>query len=100
MLEKRLDKYAEVLVKCGLNVQKGQNVVIRSSAENAYFVRKVVEKAYEAGAGKVIVEWNDPYIQRLHFEHQSEEQLCEIKDYFVEEQKDNFESGSCFLSLT
>lgn len=100
MLEKRLDKYAEVLVKCGLNVQKGQNVVIRSSAENAFFVRKVVEKAYEAGAGKVIVEWNDPYIQRLHFEHQSEEQLCEIKDYAIEEQKDHFESGSCFLSLT
>lgn len=100
MLEKRLNKYAEVLVKSGLNVQKGQPVVIRSSAENAFFVRKVVEKAYEAGAGKVIVEWNDPYIQRLHFEHQSEEQLCEIKDYAIEEQKDHFESGSCFLSLT
>ena len=100
MLNKKLEKYAHLIAFSGVNVQKDQNVVIRASVDNASFVRMLVEECYKAGAKWVKVDWSDPYINRTHFEYQSEETLSTVKDYMVAEQKDIYESGSCFISLT
>ena len=98
-LENRIEKYARLIACSGVHVQENQQVVIRASVENASFIRKLVEACYQAKARKVIVEWSDPYISRAHYEYQSIEELCCVKDYYKEEQKDHFESGSCFISI-
>lgn len=54
-MKKLLNKYADVVVKVGVNIQKGQTLVIDSPIECADFVRAVVESAYNAGAGEVTV---------------------------------------------
>ena len=100
MLKKKLEKYAHLIAFSGANIQENQNVVIRASVESVEFVRMLVKACYEAKARKVIVDWSDPYITRTHFENQSEETLCDVKDYYIAEQKDIYESGSCFISLT
>ena len=53
-----LRKYAQAIVRCGLNVQKGQEVMIFAGLDQPEFVQMVVEEAYKAKAKKVIVEWN------------------------------------------
>lgn len=41
---KSLDQLAELAVKVGANVQKGQTVVLRSNTESRVLARKIVEK--------------------------------------------------------
>mgnify|MGYP002546938027 CR=1 FL=1 len=100
MLEKRLDQYARLIALSGVHVQKGQHVVIRAGVDNASFVRKLVKACYEAHAKKVTVEWSDAIINRMDYEYQSIEELCDVKAYTIEKMKDQYESGSCFISLT
>ncbi|MFX1279285.1 MAG: aminopeptidase [Promethearchaeota archaeon] len=65
--EKNLEKYAELIVKVGLNLQKGQRLLIGSPAisrngvslELAPLVRLIVKKAYQIGARFVEVMWED-----------------------------------------
>jgi aminopeptidase len=65
--EHNLDKYAEVIVKVGLNLQPGQRLLIGcpglgiygTPIELAPIVRLVVMKAYQIGARLVDVMWND-----------------------------------------
>ena len=99
MLEKRLDQYAKLIAISGVHVQKNQNVVIRAGVDNASFVRKLVKACYEAQAKKVTVEWNDAFINRMDYEYQSIEELCDVKDYTIEKMRDQYESGSCFISI-
>ena len=42
-----LKNYANLIVRTGVNVQQGQDVVINASVEDAYFVEYVVEAAYQ-----------------------------------------------------
>ncbi|MDH3943901.1 MAG: aminopeptidase [Anaerolineae bacterium] len=61
-----LEKYAEVLVRVGMNIQPGQRLLITSAGyydgaplESAPLARLVARKAYQAGAVFVDVEWGD-----------------------------------------
>ena len=81
MDQKRLDAYADLIVTCGLNVSKGQPVVITAGLDQPDFVRLVVEKCYLAGASEVQVDWTDMPVSRLHQLYQSEETLSEIADW-------------------
>lgn len=52
-----LRKYAQLVAKCGLNVQKGQDVWIRTEFDQPEFVQMVVEECYKLGARDVVVDW-------------------------------------------
>lgn len=62
-----LEEYAHLLIEVGLNVQKGQYVVINSPVNCADFARMCVKAAYEAGAKDVIMQWNDDFTARQHW---------------------------------
>ena len=53
-----LRKYANLIVRCGANVQKGQVVNIYADLDQPEFVQMVVEEAYKAKASEVNVQWN------------------------------------------
>ena len=53
-----LREYAKLIVRCGVNVQKGQEVLIFAGLDQPEFVAMVVDEAYKAKAGKVTVNWN------------------------------------------
>lgn len=52
--EEKLDQYAEIVVKVGLNLQEGQRLLINSPIEAAPFTRKVTEHAYKNGRKRVL----------------------------------------------
>jgi len=99
MNEKILQKYAELLVKSGVNVKKGQLVVVRSSVNAAPLTRAVVKEAYLAGAGQVKVNWGDETVSRLRFLNSSIESLSELPEYKIEESLDNINKGCCFINI-
>jgi aminopeptidase len=72
-----LDKYAEVIVKVGLNIQPGQRLLIGvpifgmwgTPLELVPLIRLVAQKAYQAGARLVDVMWNDDQLRLIRFRH-------------------------------
>ena len=53
--KEKLSKYAQLIVKAGLNVQPAQIVVIDAPVESVELVRLVTKEAYAAGAREVVV---------------------------------------------
>lgn len=84
-------KYAKLLVKQGVNIQKGQQLNISADVEAAEFVAMLAEEAYRAGAGEVRVDWSMTDLTKLAYRHQSVKRLCEVPDWFVEKAKHDSE---------
>ena len=76
-----LRNYAKLIVKMGVNVQKGQDVIINASVDDNYFVKYVVEECYKAKARKVTVEWSSDDVARLHYKYQKAKTLGEVTDW-------------------
>ena len=81
MKKARLREYAKLIVKCGVNVQKGQEVTIYSDLDQPEFVKMVVEEAYRLKAKKVTVEWNYQPLEKLHVRHQSVTTLGTVTEW-------------------
>lgn len=96
----RLQKYAELIVKVGVNVQKDQRVLIRASTDNNKFVRILTKEAYLVGAKEVIVQWSDDEITLLNGIHQSVETMSEIPQYLVERAKYLVDENVCHIAIT
>lgn len=100
MFEKRLRKYAELLVKTGINLKPNQLLVVRSPIECADFTRVVTEVAYANGAREVIVLWGDEKTNKIKYMMAPEE----IFDEFPEWQKtfyvDYARNDAAFLSIS
>ena len=54
-----IKKYAELLVKQGVNLQLDQELIIDASIENYELVREIAKQAYKVGAKDVIVHYTD-----------------------------------------
>ncbi|HZW99077.1 MAG TPA: aminopeptidase [Trueperaceae bacterium] len=67
--ESRLRRYADLLLKVGVNLQPGQKLVVRTSTESVDLTRLVVEGAYKLGSPYVEVFWSDEGVTRTRFMH-------------------------------
>ena len=99
MNKKRLDKYAELIVKMGLNVKKGQDVVIYADLDQPEFVTTVVNKLYKSGAGRVFVEFSYQPITKANFKGASVKALSEFRQFEIEKWKWKAESLPAHLYL-
>ncbi|MEU4240288.1 aminopeptidase [Actinoplanes sp. NPDC026619] len=71
----QIERFADLVVRAGVNVQPGQGVVIDSDTAHLEIARAVVEAAYRAGAGWVDVNFVDGPIQRSGVDHATVEAL-------------------------
>ncbi|MFL5963693.1 MAG: aminopeptidase [Gaiellaceae bacterium] len=62
--DERLERYAELAVRVGANVEAGQNVFIQSQIEHAPLARALTRAAYAAGARYVDVTYRDQHIRK------------------------------------
>ncbi len=99
MSQSRLQKYAELIVKCGLNVKKGQEVFIRCGLDQPEFVATVTEECYKAGAERVKVEWSYMPVSKLHYNYRSLESLSEFTNVEKAEWDRKLEKIPCQLWL-
>lgn len=96
---KHLDRYAQLVVRTGLNVQKGQTVMITGSVELAEFVRMCTKEAYLAGAREVIVNWKDELSDRLYYEMADEEVFDQPWDFKMKMYNDYAAKDTAFLVI-
>ena len=76
-----LREYAKLIVRCGANVQKGQEVVVFAGLDQPEFVQMVVEEAYKAKAKKVTVEWRYQPLSKVHVRYQSLKTLGGVEEW-------------------
>ncbi|MBQ3850224.1 MAG: aminopeptidase [Clostridia bacterium] len=67
MNSKMLWQYARLVVEVGINVQKGQPIMINCPVESAQFGRMLTTAAFDAGAKDVHIHWRDDYCTRQHW---------------------------------
>ena len=80
----QLRRYAKLLAKTGVNVKKGQWVIVQAELDQPEFVEMVVEELYRAGAGKVTVEWSHQPLASLNYKYQDEKTLADVAKWEIE----------------
>ena len=79
-----MQKYARLIARKGINVRKGQDVIVSASLDQPEFVKMVVEECYRAGASKVTVEWSYQPITKLHYRYRSLKTLSTFEKWEIE----------------
>ena len=99
MNNKLLEKYADLIVKVGVNIQKGQTLVVISPIECAAFARIIGEMAYEAGARDVVISYKDELFSKMRFLRAPEEVFEEFPDWQKEFYLSYVKQGAAFVSI-
>ena len=94
-----LREYAKLIVRCGINVQKGQDVLIYADLDQPEFVKMVAEEAYKAKARQVIVNWNYQPLDKIHVRYQSVKTLGEVTEWHKARQQHYCDTLPCRLYL-
>ncbi len=81
MNQKMLEKYADLLIRAGLNVQPGQEVILNAPVEQYPFVELLIKTCYQAGASEVRVDWGFSGKTRLDFTYASIETLSRVRPW-------------------
>ncbi len=97
--ERNLEKYAEIAVNIDLNIQKGQEMILSASLDSAPLVRKIVEKAYEAGAKNIIVEWDDDQVTLTKYKCAPDEAFEQFPEWKANGYEEMAKNGAAFLSV-
>ena len=84
---KRLQEYASLLARKGINVQKDEEVWVNCQLDQVEFVRLVVEELYKAGAKKVRVRFSDNQISKINYRYAKVGVLKKVDNYTIAEYK-------------
>ena len=76
-----LREYAKLIVQCGANVQKGQEVIVFADLDQPAFVQMVVEEAYKRKAKKVTVEWRYQPLEKIHVRYRSVKTMGTVEEW-------------------
>ena len=100
MKKTTLRNYARLLARVGLNVQKGQDVIIRADLDQPEFIKMAVEECYKAGARKVTVDWSYQPLTKINVKYRSLKTMSTIEDWELEKLKHNAKTLPCMLYIT
>ncbi|MCL1963646.1 MAG: aminopeptidase, partial [Firmicutes bacterium] len=98
-METKLQEYARLLVEVGLNVQKGQTVLIRTPVQCVDFVRLCAKAAYDAGCREVLVDFTDDALGRMKYLRADPAVFDECPAWLVDKMTSLAEGGMGFLGI-
>ncbi len=80
----KLERLAEVVVKVGLNLQQGQDLVMTAPIVALPIVRRIVEHAYKAGAGLVTPIFSDDELTLSRYRYAPDLSFDRAEDWLYE----------------
>lgn len=87
-----LSRYAELIVRQGMNVQPNQEVLVSGELAHRELMQQVAIQAYQAGAKYVSLELTDPVADLIHFQHATEEGLKFVPNHIGESRNELVDS--------
>ena len=98
-MQAKFEEYAKLLVEVGVNIQKGQNLVISCPVDCAWFARMCAKAAYAAGCREVIVNWGDELLGREKYLHAADDVFDSVPEWRVRFSTDYARGGAAFLHI-
>lgn len=98
-LNKRIDRFAQLAIKTGINVQNGETLLIRADVESRDFARRCVKEAYKAGAKHVYLEYSDELVTRETYLSAPEDSFDEYPEWQSYKYTQIAKEGGSFLSI-
>ena len=95
----KLEKLAEVAVKVGLDLQKGQDLVITAPLAAAPLVRLITKHAYLAGSGLVTAFYNDEVTTLMRYQNAADENFDRAANWLYEGMAKAYAGGSARLAI-
>ena len=80
-IEQLIADYARLVIQSGVNLYKGQSLMIKTGYDTYYFARILAETAYDLGAALVQIDIDDPRLTRKRTDVQSVEELAIVPDF-------------------
>jgi len=97
--EEKLAKYAELLIGLGVNLQKGQYLLLDIDAENYPLARALSHEAFQRGAKDVIIHWAEPYVDRERALCDTQEDFSAVAPWETESYAAYIQQGACSLRI-
>ncbi len=97
--EKMLEKYAEIVVKVGLNLRAGQRLLIAAQISAAPFVRAVTAQAYQVGARHVDVMWEDEQLGLIRLQNAPRDSFDDAPKWRADTREAYLRAGDALLSV-
>ena len=97
--EKMIRKYARMLATVGINVQKGQKVLVEACIEGYAFANIFAKECYEVGASEVIINYLDLPFLKTKAQYQSDEDVRRIENWEIERYQKALDEGACTIRL-
>ncbi|MFX0038518.1 MAG: aminopeptidase [Promethearchaeota archaeon] len=103
--ELNLEKYVDVILKVGLNLQKGQRLLIipflfgNNLIELAPFIELIAKKAYQKGARFVEVIWDDPQMDLIRLKYAPRDSFEEFSVWKSNAKLEFAEKGDAVLGF-
>ncbi|MBI2719688.1 MAG: aminopeptidase [Rhizobiales bacterium] len=94
-----LDRYAELTVRAGLNVAKGQEVLITAPIEAVPLVRRITVHAYKAGATLVTTLYNDEQNTLARYVHGADASFDTAPAWLFNGMAEAFRGGAARLGI-
>lgn len=95
-----LIEYARLVLKIGVNLQKGQGLEIACPIEKSRVAEIFCEQAYKAGAKIVQIRWSNEKIDRINYLNADTNALCDIPKWFVDSKNYLVEKGFCYIAIS
>src|SRR4051794_36589306 len=95
----QIERFADLVVRAGVNVQPGQGVVISTDTAHLEIARAVVEAAWAAGAAWVEPLWTDGPMQRSAVDHGTVEQLSVNRPWALARIEEWRQEGAASIGL-
>ena len=99
-MEESLREYARLLVQIGLNIQRGQRLVISAPVECAAFARLCAREAYDAGCREVVMNWHDDALTRMKYLQADEAVFDEVPLWRRHFFNDHALEGAAYLAIS
>ena len=99
VFSENIRRYADLIVRHGLNLQRGQLLNISAEACHRDFVNLVVEAAYKVGASIVNVDLIDPRFQRTRILTSADEYLEHVPDFIQQKFKELVDTSAANLKI-
>jgi aminopeptidase len=79
-----VDRYAELIVRVGVNLQEGQSLLVNAFVEHAPLARAIARAGYAAGASFIDVRYADDFVKRAMIEHGPDEAIDYSPPWLIE----------------
>ena len=97
--EKKIDKLANLAVKRGVGLQKGQNLFITAPIESLPLIRKIAEHAYKEGASIVTPLFTDSDITLSRFKYAPDESCDSARDWVFNGVGEAFDNKTARMAI-